>query len=185
MNKRKLSEAINEVFEELNALSEDEFKAELKKHEHGDITRIILETNALYACEIEAESSYDDYRYISYDRFNLPVASVNRYIALPEVSSYIPNLYQEVEWITYAPAPFFSLQEKWGFGNIQLKEILTDQLSLIDKEDIFVSSMVTVSTNNTFPYMQAFPGKAILITSSTPGNDIIIRDEESELEWAA
>lgn len=46
-NNHKFSEAVKEVYKKISALSQEEFDEELKKHEGGDIARILIETKAL------------------------------------------------------------------------------------------------------------------------------------------
>ena len=60
MDKSKLSKAINEVYEELAAMSRDDFLREIYKHEDGDITMFLRETDALNASDYKAQLYGDD-----------------------------------------------------------------------------------------------------------------------------
>ncbi len=43
----KFNDAVKKVSEEIRAMSDEEFYAELEKHEDGDITQFLLETGAI------------------------------------------------------------------------------------------------------------------------------------------
>jgi hypothetical protein len=70
----KLKTAINKVYNELLALSSDEFAEMLSRHEDGDIAKIILETGALDVGKIETDgfALQAEDTYYTFQTFNAP-----------------------------------------------------------------------------------------------------------------
>ncbi len=191
MDSNNLSKAINEVFEELRALSEEEFKKELAAHENGDICQILLETDALRAVEREAESSYEEYTNPPFDEVASSLIDINydQWTASHiGISSHALNLFEHCESISWAHSTLNQAANMWNFTTMPLIETVQNQLSfinemttIVDLSDIYSSPINIDHLYKSTPIMNQ---KTIEVTLQNPINNILINDE-SELEWAA